>query len=546
MLQTFRSTIGCQSVPALTIVVLVLAVSPLTAGETQSNPHNPSYMAEDALSEFTLGVYLMEDGSVLRAVDHLEVAWQKSGHEIAVGRRLAEGYFLLKNFTRCEMVTDDVLSKDAHDYETLLLKAKVRYIKRDPSASVEFLESIREAHGAHFEVERMLGNLYYETGDIENAAEAYGNCIRINPHYPYIHYRYGLLLKLTYKYSEAEAAFKKATKLDPGFTEPSLQLAEIYSSTGRSEEAIPVLRNVLMNDAGNSKALTKLADIYLETGRLDHGIKLLEAYRTRSPLSREAEIIRGRLYYEAKDYGEAFVVFRDLFEQGNDSPELARILGEICLKSADLEKSREYFDAAIEIDPSDYRSYLGKFFAASPAFTTDGAPVLDLSEGERTGLLSQASALIKGFDFDGNYLLGVSYLSIDSLETAEYHLLRAKEVREGDEGTLLNLANVYEKLGQHEDAEECLVTLYAQNPSDPDICNFYGYLLAEMGKELNNAEALVRQALAADPANVATRAGRSDHSRASRRRLPCVAPVRRSTSGVRKVQPVTRRQLGYN
>jgi tetratricopeptide (TPR) repeat protein len=475
--------------------------SPLLAGEEPINPHKPSFSAEEALPEFTIGVYLLENGSVIRAVEHLEVAWQKSGHELAVGRRLAEGYFLLKNFTKCEMVTDDLLAQNAHDFETLLLKAKVRYIKRDPSGSVELLQSIREAHGTIFEVERMLGNLYYEIGDIENAVEAYGNCIRLNPSYPYIHYRYGLLLTMIHRYSDAEAAFLQAIEIDPGFSDPSLQLADIYSSSGRGEEAIPLLKNVLANDPGNSKALIKLAEVYLDTGLLDQGIKLLEARRTRSPLTREAEIVRGRIYYQAKDYDEAFVIFRDLFEQEKNSPELARILGEICLRNAEPDKAREYFDAAIEIDPTDYRSYLSKFFAASPDFTVDGSPILDLTAAEHAQLLTRASSLVKGLDFDGHYLLGVSYLSIDSLETALYHLLRAKEVRADDRGTLLNLANVYEKLGRLEDAEDCVITLHLQFPSDPDICNFYGYLLAEMGKELNKAESLIQEALEADPLN---------------------------------------------
>jgi tetratricopeptide (TPR) repeat protein len=501
MLQHCRVTTWYQSVTALAMIVSALAVAPPAAGGTPGDRPPASHAPEDCLSKFTVGVYLMEAGLVLKAVDHLEVAWRRCGHEVAVGRKLAEGYFLLKNFSRCEMIADDVLSKNDTDYETLLLKAKVRYLKRDPSAAVGLLETIRRAHGSHFEVERLLGNVCFENGDVERAIAAYEKCISLNSSYPYIYYRYGLLLERSNRHQEAEAALQEAIELDPGFSDAALQLAELYTSTGRSREAIPLLRGVLAADAGNNKALVKLAGIYLEIGRLDQGIKLLEARRMRVPLSMEAEIIRGRLYYEAKEYDEAFDVFRGLFEHEHNSPELARILGEICLKSGDLDRSQEYFETAIEIDPADYRSYLAKFFAASPDFVTDGTPILDLPAGEPATLLSRASALVKGHDFEGNYLLGVSFLSIDSLETAESHLLRAKEVNEHDEGTLLNLANVYEKLQQYEEAEKYLVILQARKPSDPTICNFYGYLLAEMGKDLDRAESLVREALRHDPEN---------------------------------------------
>lgn len=494
MQHSFLSFTGYQSVPAVVVLVIVFLVSPLAAGESAEMPPG-------VYSEFTLGVYLMEKGSVLEAVDHLEYAWRASHLEVAVGRRLAEAYYTLKNFTHCEIVADAILAKVADDYEASLLKAKVRYIKRDPSASIALLESIRETHGSNFEVERLIGNISYEVGDLNKALGAYERCIEINPDYPYIYYRYGLLLTQTHRYAEAESSYKKAVALDPEFLEPAIQLADLYAATGRAEEAIPVLEGILAVEPGNASALTNLAEICLETGRLDKGIKLLEDRRSYAPLPRDAEIIRGRIYYEAKAYDEAYAVFFGIFEHEQKSPELARILGEICLKTGDLNKSREYFDKAIEIDPSDYRSYLGLFFAGSAGFSETGSAVLLLTDAERADLLDSAGRLVSAADFEGNYLLGVSYLSIDSLNAAERHLLRAKDISGNDEATLLNLANVYEKTKRFESAEQCLVILHELKPTDPAICNFYGYLLAVMGKDLDKAETLVREALRQDPEN---------------------------------------------
>lgn len=153
------------------------------------------------------------------------------------------------------------------------------------------------------------------------------------------------------------------------------------------------------------------------------------------------------------------------------------------------------------MDRSDYRSYLGLFFAATPSFNDDDDNVIEMSLEERAELLVTASQLVEGTDFDGNYLLGVCFMSIDSFEQAKTHLLQANRLADGDRGTLLNLANVHEKLKELGEAEKYIAQLYEQTPNDPTISNFYGYLLAEMRKDLDFAESLIKSALQDDPEN---------------------------------------------
>jgi tetratricopeptide (TPR) repeat protein len=497
-----RSHNGCQFVLVLAAACAVLTIaSGAQAGRSYGNRYTVPAADEQgsAYSEYTIGIYLMETGSVLGAVDHLENAWRLSRREVAVGRRLAEAYFLLKNFARCEIVLDDILERIPHDYDSMLLKAKVRYISRDRRGALEMLETIRDVHGTEFEIERLLGNIAYEAGDVDKALEAYANCIRIDPNYAYIQFRYGTLLAREMRYQEAEQAFLTAVELDPEFVEPALELAEIYVNSGRPDDAIPVLEKARAADPTSDETLVALAEVYLRTGRLDDGVRILEESRSRAPLSRDAEILRGRLYYEAGDYKEAFGVFKALLDADKDSPELARILGEISLRMGDADQSLHYFDEAIAMDPGDYRSYIGKFFAASPSFN-DGL-VIELSEQERTELVDKASPLVENSDFEGNYLLGISYLSLDYLEKAKRYLLRSNELKGDDRGTLLNLASVYEKLEQYENAEECLIKLHELAPDDPSVCNFYGYLLAVMGKNLDLAEQLILKALEGEPEN---------------------------------------------
>lgn len=498
-------------VPVL-VIALLLSVSAAATGApgawgdtprlsvTEGDENREPPVQDDAWSEFALGVFLMESGNVVRAVDHLENSWRLSRRNVQVGLQLADAYFIMKNFARCEIVVDDVLVRDTDNYSAMILKAKIRYIKRDPHSAMEKLERTREVHGSSFEVERLLGNIAYEAGDIDRALEAYRNCIRLDPSYPYIQYRYGALLAQELQYEEAENAFLEAVKLDPGFAEPALQLAEIYVGSRRMDKAVSVLEDAFNADRSNGTVLIALSEVYLQTGRLDDGISLLEERKSNSVLPRDAEVLRGRFYYEAGEYRQAYDIFSYLLDREKENPELARILGEISLRAGNPERSLHYFDRAIGMDESDYRSYLGKFLAATPSFNDD-KNVITLTEKQREELLDTAARLVGGSDFDGNYLIGVCYLSIDRLEPAKTYLLRANTLVPDDHATLVNLANAHEKLKEFGEAEKYLARLYELDPGDPTVCNFYGYLLAEMRKDLEFAETLIRSALQNDADN---------------------------------------------
>ncbi len=451
-------------------------------------------------SEFLKGSYLLEKGDVVEAVEHFERAWRLSDHDPVVGLKLAESYYLLKNFARCELVVDDILDGDPMRRDALMLKAKSRYIQRDTRSAVLFLLRVRENHGRSFEVERLLGNIHYELAEVKEALEAYGNCLVIDDSYPYIQFRYGRLLRVDEQTEAAEAAFRRAAELDPSFVEPTLALIDLLVDDGREDEALPILEGVVEKDPRNERAMITLCTIYLETGQHEAGIGMLERWRKHSPLSHESQVLLARLLFDSGDLDAAHDMFLTLSEGNPASQELLRILGEIRLKAGRTNEAREYFERAIAIDPADYRSYLALFFAGSSRFAGPDH-VIDLTDEERHDVLLQAASYLPGDEFEGNYIVGVSFLSLDLLDEAERYLMRADEIRGRDFETLFNLATVYEKRGEFERAEPLLELMMELRVDDPTTLNFYGYLLSQMGKDLPRALEMLQKALAADPEN---------------------------------------------
>jgi tetratricopeptide (TPR) repeat protein len=194
-------------------------------------------------------------------------------------------------------------------------------------------------------------------------------------------------------------------------------------------------------------------------------------------------------------------IFEPLYESGPKKPDLARILGEINLQAGRKKEAEKYYREAIKLNPADYKSYLSLFFASSSKFTAEGVEPLSLTAERANRLLKLAAHNVGEDDFEGCYLVGMSYQSIDSLDAARAMLLKAYGLKPEDTGVLFALAGIEEKTGHFSEAEKYLEKLYGIRPDDPTVNNFYGYLLAEMGQDLERAEKMVKKALQEDSSN---------------------------------------------
>ena len=484
---------------AVLAAAAVLALGTVPA-RCEDEIDDPDIAGKEAVyAQFAMGVYLLERGEAGRSIALLDFAWRESDHDPTVGARLAEAYYAIRNVDKSESVVDEVLKADPGHEELLQLKARLRYARRDAAGAIVYLERARAVRSS-FETERLLGSLYAETGDTQRAIEALENCLRMDPSIAYLHAIYGEMLLEAGRHSEAEAAFRAGLAIEPQNERLAESLVVLLESEGRLEEAIPVLEPAVRAPGASEALRIKLAEVYLGAGRAADGIRVLEDARKDSPLSAESELLLGRLYYQAERYDAALGIFGPLAERAGNSPELYRILGELHVKTGDVEKARSDFERAIAAAPNDFRNYLALFFAYSEEFSKTDLRV-HLSRKEAAAVLSKASSLAPRDDFDANFMVGMAHLSADSLSTARMHLERADALQPDDRGVMFNLASVHEKARDFGDAEKILVRLHRSHPDDPAVCNFYGYLLAEMNKELDLAEQLVRRALVKEPDN---------------------------------------------
>jgi len=455
---------------------------------------------EGALSSYTMGVFLLESGQPQKATPHLEKAWQADKSE-QIGNKLCEAYFRSGDVESCERVIDSLLEMNVENDVALLFRARISYFRGEEEQALEHLQRLKSFAEPSFDVERLVARIQLELGRYEEALVSYENAIRIDPNYPVIHYRQGVLLRRFDRDEDAERAFRKAIELQPLFSEAVLELAELLVEGERHDEAEVVLVGFLEKNGESLSALMMVANLYAERGKFDAAIKLLEQYDKDGGLPREGVLLLGRLYYETENYDAALKIFRSVFEDDTRTPELARVLGELSLSAGNADQALEYYQIAIELEPSNYRNYIALFFAASERFSDESMVLIDLSDEDKIEVLEDATKVVRSDDFDGLYVLGVCYQSLDEYEPARMFFEQALEIEPESERALLNLAGALERLERYDEAEPILVRLHTSKPEDPRICNFYGYLLALMNTRLDEAERLVKTALKQDPEN---------------------------------------------
>jgi len=482
---------------ALAIAIIGFAPTSIVA---QTERDRGEVREQGALSAYTMGVFLLENGQPQQAIPHLETAWKVSKDD-QIGNKLCEAYFRAGDLKSCEAIIDELLEINDGNTEALLFKARISYFRGEEEAALADLERVRSLSKPSFEVERLTARIQLELGRYEDALTSYGHAAKIDPNYPVIHYRLGVLFRRFGRDKEAEAALRQAIELQPVFTEAVLELAEIYVAQARYDDAEQVLLALAEKDGESYEALMMVANLYAERGKYTEAIELLERRDRDEQLPREGVLLLGRLYYETEDVESALRIFKGMFDEGSRSPELARVLGELSLSTDDTEAAYGYYRDAIELDPNDYRNYIALFFASSDRFSGEGAPIIDLSDEEKSKVLEDAAAVVDADDFDGLYALGICYQSLDDFESARKFFAEAVDASPDSERALLNLAGALERLERYDEAEPILMQLHSTKPDDPRICNFYGYLLALMNTRLDDAEALVKTALKQDPEN---------------------------------------------
>jgi len=417
---------------------------------------------------------------------------------------LARLYRLHNEPEKAEQVLQKMLKDDPGNEAAVEQLTQLLLDENKSEEAIALLEGMT-AHSSSATLFDLLGDAYTQSHDFEKAETAYRKAVDLDPS-ELSHLR-GLAQTLfsEEKYPEALAAYQKLADLMPDDSDNYLRIALIYRELHQLDRAEENLIKAKQNNPGNLEILYNEAMIYEAEGRYDDAIRVLsdavtgvKAQSSVLPSRRRYLAILyqqlGMLYRDVQNYQAAIYTFQELGHLGEEEDRRARLLiMDTYQKAKDLPKALQTGREAMAKYPSDVP------IRAS----------LALLLGEN-GQTDEAVKLLQG-DLKGNAADRETYLNLSQVyergrrypeaeEAARKAESFASEPRDNEVAWLM-LGAVYERQKQFDKAEDEFKKVLNVNPKNAQVLNYYGYMLADRGLRLDEAQDLIQRAVDLEPFN---------------------------------------------
>ena len=335
---------------------------------------------------------------------------------------------------------------------------------------------------------RVLIEATEKTNDMVGQLDLFERLVSLHPDSGALHYHLGLRLARVNDTEAARDALEKALSLDPNLTDARQVLGIVYLDLGDDEAASGQFRRAVTADPKNARAGEYLAGVLCRLGRYDEALEVLSAILE----SDEAEPIHA--------FERMYVLLRlERFADAAAVPALeeAPILSAILLEWAKAQTENPAGETAGEFDAVrgdidlECQQFLGELL-----YLFGREDVAAYFEGV-LGALREAGPPSKAVDT----ALARVLMAVESDEEAEVLLREALETHGPDKWLHYYLAELYERGGELDAAEEHLESTLEIDPNDPEVLNFLGYLYADADMKLDRAERLLLRAINLDPEN---------------------------------------------
>ncbi len=351
----------------------------------------------------------------------------------------------------------------------------------------------------------LLGDAYTQTHDFPKAEGAYRKAVDLDPS-ELNHLRgLGQTLLSEEKYSDALVVYQKLVDLMPDEADNYLRIAQIYRELHQLDKAEENLVKARQYAPGSLEVRYNEAMIYQSQGRYDDAIRVLsdavtdiKSQSNVLPSRRRSLAILyqqlGMLYRDTQNYQAAIYTFQELGHLGEEEDHRARLLLMDTYRMAkDLPKALQVGREALAKYPTDPSIRQSQALLLAENQQTDEAiKVLQVNSKDgatdRETLLNLAQIYERGHRYK------------DAEDAAHKAEALPGDPRENETAWLL-LGAIYERQKQFDKAEEQFKKVLTVNPKNAIVLNYYGYMLADRGIRLDEAQDFVQRALDQEPFN---------------------------------------------
>lgn len=435
---------------------------------------------------------------------------------------LAQRFLMQGEFAKAEPLLESSYNLDPNAYTgSQLVKVKL--------AANDFDEAKDEAHRMSLlypkddKLRLLYGLVLSSKNDLNGAEVELRKAIELNPKNEEANLTLAKILLAKKKIAEATVVLQKMTKTIPGSAMGWSLLTKVYIASHKYKEALPAAKNAYEMQK-NQPEYAFLYGLALDlNGKQKDAVALYEQLLRANPTNPELVERMVTLYRDLGNLDEALSLIDDILSRSK-----VRHPGLVFQKAVILWELNRNQEAASEIDTilkdnpeSDRNLYMAGFAQErlkniDQAFAdyqqiSDDSP-LYLQASYRRALILREKNDIEGAIKIMNELTTRADADVGTWQILIEILAEAKRFEEAqvaatkgskafpDKTQLLFLRGVYEERnGKVGDAEVSMQAVLKLDPNHASALNFFGYMLAEQGRELDKAQAFVQKALQLKP-----------------------------------------------
>lgn len=489
------------------LLSVCLVACMLPAGSVADTPGDESTeRLEDALAQpgvatsIMIGRALLESGDAAGALPYYRRAWEADPTSRETGIRLSEVAVMAGNTKLALEVLSTLSENDPEDVPVGIRLARLQFLLGRFDQARGVADVLYEAHPADPQVLELRLDLQEGEQDFAAALDTTAELMAEAGDSAQIRVRRGDLLGALGRDEEAEAEWRMALELDPGGTDASSRLVDLLITQGRQAELMEELQRRVDAGIAEPRQAAALADLYLREGRPDEAAAVLIPLAASGELDQAGELHLIQLLGDLGRNEEALELLEQVARDEPDRPAVHRLRGALLFAAGDAVGAEESLRRALELDAADNEARVTLLLVLSSEDVTLLSPSRERG-GAFDEMLDLAGVEIDGRSLRQHYLVGAMLRRQSRYEEALPFLERAAALPGAGEQVLYELAIVQQESGRRRAAAGTLEQLLKLDPDSPDYLNFYGYLLAEDGRELDRARAMIDRALEADPDN---------------------------------------------
>jgi tetratricopeptide (TPR) repeat protein len=452
------------------------------------------YVSPGAYQHYIQAQLLSNDGRAEEAAEELRHSLASDGASPYLRSRLAEELLNLGRIDEAREEVEAALHLDPQFPEAYVDLAKVKLRLGDGNGAEVALKRALEIDRGCEEAYLSLVGLYRERGHDAKVEETWREMVRHLPGSAVAHQALGRAAQSRGDVRAAETSFVRALELDPSLLDARVELAQLLQGEGRFVDAATQLEQAWQR-SGDVKLVELIVRLDVASGREAQARELIDRLDDEGG-GNERRIMVGWLRLAAHQ------------------PERARALGEELLRGGESAGARLLTGAALEAlgKVEDALAQLRKVPPQARQFgkAQERLGVLLRDNGryrEAIDLLAKAIQSVAGdapgsdvTDALNGILAGVHERAGDRAQGIKV-LESALNRRPQSEALTFALGNAYSRSGDWERAVETVQKILKRDPDSVQALNFIGYVFAEHGVKLEEAQRLLTRAVALKPAD---------------------------------------------